>query len=72
MDTSSLVFTLAQVVKPFELWAARQLTGLPYELFAPDEKPSIVWLVGTMMHSVLSLILLALFVLAVRWRFRRE
>lgn len=61
-------FTLAQVVKPFEVLSLRQsgasVCGSQLDGFAVA--------VLALVHSVLSLATVALFLLAVRWRFRRE
>ena len=69
-DSQVAAFTLAQVVKPFELLSARTPTGWPY--VGVYTGGSIVWTLVTILHSLLSLTLAALFLLALRWRFRRD
>lgn len=62
-------FTLAQLVKPFELFSAKQLPDF-YEYVA-GVSPSVGWAIAAGIHSIVSLSLLALFLLALRWRFKR-
>jgi hypothetical protein len=69
-DSQVAAFTLAQIVKPFELLSARKPIGWPYAGVYTDG--SGWWIFATAVHSVLSLILVALFLLALRWRFRRD
>lgn len=70
LDSRVAAFTFAQLVKPFELLSGREATGWPYGGVYTDE--SGLWTVVTAVHTVLSLILVALFLLALRWRFRRD
>jgi hypothetical protein len=69
-DSHVIAFTFAQVVKPFELFSAKAPTSGAYALI-PDP-PSGWWLLLTATQSILSITLTALFLLAIRWRFRRE
>jgi hypothetical protein len=69
-DSQMAAFTFAQVVKPFELYSAKQLVASSYT-YIPSSQFGC-WLTLTAIHSVLSLALVALFLLAIRWRFRRE
>jgi hypothetical protein len=70
IDSQVAAFVVAQVVKPFELLSTRTPTGWPY--VGVYSGGSGWWTLGTMAHSVLSLTLVALFLLALRWRFRRD
>jgi hypothetical protein len=69
-DSQVAAFTLAQVVKLFELLSARTPIGWPY--VGVYSGGSGWWTLATMAHSVFSLTLVALFLLALRWRFRRD
>jgi len=60
-------FTLAQIAKPFEPFSARYDIAQNSGVIAAG-----IWKPITAIHSVLSLTLVALFLLALRWRFRRE
>lgn len=71
VDGAVWTFTLAQVAKPFELLSARPPLSSAYGQVVGTD-PSGWWIVATVAHSVASLILLALAVLAIRWRFKRE
>lgn len=68
----TLTFTLAQVVRPFELLSARQPDSAAYVAVYPGKTGLGWWAFATTAHSVLSISLLALFLLALRWRFRRD
>ncbi len=72
-DSSVVVFTFAQLVKPFELFSVRTATATSgmSDLFA-FSAPGPALLFGSALHSILSLSMVAIFLLAVRWRFRRE
>lgn len=69
-DSHVVAFTFAQVVKPFELFSAKAPTAGAYAII-PDAS-SGWWLLLTATQSVLSITLITLFLLAIRWRFRRE
>lgn len=72
-DSPVLVFTLAQILKPFELFSIK--SGTPGSVFAElfgTSPPSLGLLITTTVHSLLSLAVFALVVLALRWRFKRE
>lgn len=71
-DDAVAAFTLAQIVKPFELLAARQPEAWFYKELLPAGAASLPVAVGAILHSIASLVLVALFILALRWRFRRE
>ena len=59
-------------MRPFEPYATRAATSSTYqELFGVAE-PSGAWLFWMTVHSIISLTLFALMLLAMRWRFRRE
>jgi hypothetical protein len=69
-DSRVVAFTFAQVVKPFELFGSKGATDGAYAIV-----PAIGhgwWLLLTAVQSILSISLLALFLLALRWRSRRE
>jgi hypothetical protein len=72
IDSQVVVFTLAQVVKPFELLSARRADQWPYAGIYTGTPGSGWWTLVTMADTVLSLTLVALFLLALRWRFRRD
>ena len=70
-DSQITAFTFAQVAKPFELFNYKgNLTGL-YAII-PNLTPTGWWYFLTALHSVLAISLIALVLLAMRWRFRRE
>jgi hypothetical protein len=69
-DSRVLAFTFGQVVKPFELFSSRVFTDGAYGIIAGGNRGW--WLLLTAVQSVLSIALGALFLLAIRWRFRRE
>jgi hypothetical protein len=69
-DSRVVAFTFAQVVKPFELFSSKIASSGAYAI-VPDPVTGW-WLLLTAVQSVLSITLLALFLLAIRWRFRRE
>jgi hypothetical protein len=69
-DSRVVAFTFAQVVKPFELFSGKAPTADAYAII--PNVPSGWWLFLTALQSVLSITLIALFLLAIRWRFRRE
>jgi uncharacterized protein YjbI with pentapeptide repeats len=72
IDTEVLAFTLSQVVKPFELLSARAPTGAAYAAVLNGSAVTAPWIVSTFVQSVFSVALFALFLLALRWRFRRD
>jgi hypothetical protein len=63
--------TLAQLARPFELFSLR---GAPQQwpLESIPTEQLWMWAMVTGAHSVLSFIALALLLLALRWRFKRE
>ena len=64
---SGLNFSLQQVVAPFGLWRERRSAFL----FADTEVPT--WVLWTAVaQSLVSIVLVSLSLLAVRWRFKRE
>jgi hypothetical protein len=70
LDSDVLAFTFAQIVKPFELFGSRVATEGTYQIIPMNGREW--WLLLTAAQSVLSISLIALFLLALRWRFRRE
>ncbi len=70
IDSQVIAFTLAQIVKPFELLSARPAENWPYK--GVYTGGSGLWTAVTIADTVLSLTLVALFLLALRWRFRRD
>jgi hypothetical protein len=70
-DWQICAFTIAQLARPFEVLSIRGgPLGYPYAgVYPPGGAPWIMW---TVVHSVLSLILVALILLALRWRFQRN
>jgi hypothetical protein len=70
IDSQIAAFTLAQIVKPFEILSARDFGRWPYAGVYPGEGGW--WVLVTVLHGVASLTLVALFLLALRWRFRRD
>lgn len=71
LDIQIVAFTLSQVVKPFELLSGRTPDGVMADILG-EGGPTGGWLLLTFAHGVTSLVVLALFVLALRWRFKRE
>jgi len=71
LDGTVAVFTLSQVVKPFELFSAKDSLSPVYQMVAGTD-PSAWWTFSALAHSLISITLVALFILALRWRFRRE
>ncbi|MGO9594072.1 MAG: hypothetical protein ACLQFT_12445 [Steroidobacteraceae bacterium] len=69
-DARVAAFTFGQIVKPFELFSSKVSTDGAYGIIPPGDRGW--WLSMTAAQSVLSIALGALFLLAVRWRFRRE
>jgi hypothetical protein len=69
-DSRVLAFTFGQIVKPFELFSSRVSTDGAYGIIPAGDRGW--WLSLTAVQSVLSIALVALFLLAIRWRFRRE
>lgn len=69
-DFTVPAFTLAQTVKPFELFGARAHSKL--FLSVVDANETTLWALVTFLHGLLSLALLAMFLLALRWRFKRN
>jgi hypothetical protein len=72
-DRQIAAFTFAQLVKPFALLSpdiAKDHLPWPYDGIYPGS--GLLWTVVTAVHSILSLTLVALFLLALRWRFRRD
>ena len=70
VDSQVVAFTFAQVVKPFELFSYKAPGAGAYAI-VPDPTTGW-WLLLTAAQSVLSITLITLFLLAIRWRFRRE
>jgi hypothetical protein len=70
LDLSIPVFTLGQSLKPFELLGLRVPSDIAEEVMGGA--PIALWAAGTILHSALSLLLFGLFVLALRWRFKRD
>lgn len=68
-DPRLVAFTASQALKPFELLSARNPDNWFYGLIPADRG---WWVFCASLQSALSLTLVALFLLAVRWRFRRE
>lgn len=71
IDWNVVLFTLAQVAKPFDLLSARSYDATPFGVVNLSES-SPWWGIAAFVHSTVSLALIALFLLAVRWRFRRD
>jgi hypothetical protein len=69
-DSRVVAFSFGQIVKPFELFSSRVFTDGAYGIIPAGNRGW--WLSLTAVQSVLSIALGALFLLAIRWRFRRE
>lgn len=69
-DNRVVAFTFAQVVKPFDLFSSKASFDGFYSIV--PENGTGWWLLLTAVQSVLSIATVALFLLALRWRFRRE
>jgi len=63
-------FTLAQVLKPFEILGGRIQSTFVEEVVGGV--PTGAWALGSSLHAVCSLSLVALSILAIRWRFKRS
>lgn len=72
IDDTVVLFTMSQVAKPFELLSARAAESPVYRELVDDPSEVLGWAVATFFHGVASILLIALFLLALRWRFRRE
>jgi hypothetical protein len=70
VDWQLVAFTWAQLVRPFEFFSIRAVPGWPYAGIVSDSPGW--WAPLTAIHSLLSFTALALFFIALRWRFRRE
>jgi hypothetical protein len=69
-DWGVMLFTISQLVKPFELLSGRRVE---IAMLAGLGEPRLHLLSFlTFVHAAVSLILLALMLLAIRWRFRRD
>jgi hypothetical protein len=71
VDSNVVLFTLAQVAKPFELLSARAYDASQFGVVNLS-KASPLWGIAAFVHTMTSIALLALFLLALRWRFRRD
>lgn len=72
VDWSVVTFTIGQLVKPFELYSAKAPLSVVYQDVLGGPTPGASWLILTAIHSLSSLALFTLTLLALRWRFRRE
>jgi hypothetical protein len=70
IDGKVIGFTFAQLVRPFELFTNRVGPGSVFEIVPTNARGW--WMFWTALQSVASLVVAALFLLALRWRFRRE
>jgi len=61
-------FTFAQIFKPFELFSYKSVTYEPVQSLI-ENSPSLPFI--TSLHSILTFSLFAIFLLALRWRFRK-
>jgi hypothetical protein len=68
-DSTIPAFTLAQIARPFELFGLRANPELVISVIGNSFSPN--WAIGTFVHSAISLFLFTLFILALRWRFKR-
>src|SRR5690606_17747123 len=70
LDMPIVLFTLSQVAKPFEFLSGR---GIANPLFNfVGEKPEPYLALVTALHALISFVLFAHLLLAIRWRFRRD
>lgn len=69
-DGTVTAFTFAQIVKPFELFSSKTVNTDFYSIVPKADRGW--WLALTSAQTIVSLSLIALFLLALRWRFRRE
>jgi hypothetical protein len=69
-DADVLAFTFAQLLKPFELFSSSPSFKGVYTVV--DQLHLGLWRSLTLVQSLLSIALIALLLIAVRWRFRRE
>jgi hypothetical protein len=71
-DSTIAAFTIGQLVRPFEPYSARAASSTVYQEIFGAAEPSGGWISWMTVHSVISLSLFALMLLAMRWWFRRE
>jgi hypothetical protein len=71
-DSRVVLFTVASLVKPFELLGGRAPESKGIYRLLPKDGDTTAWAAATSMHSLLSLVLIALFLFALSWRFKRE
>ncbi len=69
-DSHIVGFTLAQLVKPFELFGSKLTLQDTYSIVRPEQLG--LWQCLTLLQSLLSIVLIAMLLIAIRWRFRRE
>lgn len=69
-DGRIAAFTFAQIVKPFELFGSRAALEGAYSILPQSNRG--LWMFLTAAQTIVSLSLVALFLIALRWRFRRE
>jgi hypothetical protein len=70
-DWQVIAFTLGQAARPFDLFTGSgRATAWPAAGIVPD--PPDVWAFVAAFHGLASVTTLALMLLALRWRFRRE
>lgn len=69
-DANFIAFTLGQITKPFELLGVRANSDIAQIVMTGSHSPA-VWALLGFLHSAISISLFALFLLALRWRFKR-
>ncbi len=63
-----LPFTVEQVVRPFAIWTRRYVSFAPK--WVQSDLSDLQWI--AMAHSIVSITLLALMIVSLRWRFRKR
>jgi hypothetical protein len=72
LDTTVVLYTLAPILKPFEGLSTKATYATWAQQVIASNPASLFWPIVTSLQSVISLALVALALLAMRWRFRRE
>jgi hypothetical protein len=71
IDWPVITYTAAQVLKPFDALSSKS-SATSWVMHVTGEASDLFWPLVTSIHAVLSLSVVALAFLAMRWRFRRE
>jgi hypothetical protein len=72
LDSQVIMYTMAPILKPFEGLSTKATYATWAQEVIASDPASLFWPIVTSLQSVISLALVALAFLAMRWRFRRE